>query len=948
MLVLASKGPESRRLFVDRDDLIAEFIGRIHSTPKNDVLFVFGEGGIGKSSLIDHMEDCYARALEWPKEQFLDPWLAICDLPACELVVAFRSRSSSPLRCARINFWEKALGKDPRDAFFGLQAVRQRLDCPAPLFQSACLLYIHATGGLTKEWMAELFPGDRADFSVGLLDQPWTTATLTAMLHLAAHGASIAMPPIALAALGRGLWGFWAKIKAPKSAVEKARKKLGNAIQDLAYLKTHELLEELPRLLAQDINAVLSVNDDAPQDPHSRLVLLFDGYDRFVGGEHHLSARDRRERRRWFHDFLAHLQLGLGAMIVVTGQEPPLWSPEIPVDARPMDHFASSDALAFAAKAAVEPATCRNALVHYATVAHNRVQPLFLALLVDAYRLGNARGVPLDPEHLPENLTVQQKQKEIIERLLGAADDDLNRAIHTLSACRTFDWKSFQHLGNKLGFAPFRARFDTLTGLSFVRPAGEGSFLLHSLIRRFLGGSNAEHDVHQAWLEYYSGDGESVADAIYHQYFLDTPAAEHSWAEAFREAMRTGAHTRCSALLNVRRDLPASFVINCVDEIGAYLTDSARYGDAENELASAATYWHAQAASVITYVVLGDIFLRWADLRQVQSDYADAGEKYALSVAAYDHALELVPNAPRALINKSLALEKLATLWRHQSDYAEADAKYSEALAASDRALDFLPDQIDALNNRGTLFLDWAILRFLQSDYTGAEEKYTASTRAFDHVLDLAPNYIPSLFNRGCVLGQWANAQMRQGDHAGASEHYESAIADCDRLLELAPNRVDGLWQKGELLHYWAELGMHQNDFSGAEERYATSMAAFDRALELAPDNVLALNAQANMLASWADSRLRRGDFATAGECYGAAVMVYDRALEFAPNFLQALNNKGFALQSWPCRMPAARSRRQVTSEEEYKPSRRSKVPMPPESRAWSASAKTRSLYSAV
>src|ERR1022692_4549815 len=47
-------------------------------------------------------------------------------------------------------------------------------------------------------------------------------------------------------------------------------------------------------------------------------------------------------------------------------------------------------------------------------------------------------------------------------------------------------------------------------------------------------------------------------------------------------------------------------------------------------------------------------------------------------------------------------------------------------------------------------------------------------------------------------------------------------------------------------------------------------------------------------------------------------------------------------------RTPASRSRRQVVNREEYKPSRRSSAPTPPEPLAWPASARMRRLYSAV
>src|SRR5450631_2289409 len=47
-------------------------------------------------------------------------------------------------------------------------------------------------------------------------------------------------------------------------------------------------------------------------------------------------------------------------------------------------------------------------------------------------------------------------------------------------------------------------------------------------------------------------------------------------------------------------------------------------------------------------------------------------------------------------------------------------------------------------------------------------------------------------------------------------------------------------------------------------------------------------------------------------------------------------------------RTPASRSRRHVVNREEYKPSRRSSAPTPPEPLAWPASVRMRRLYSAV
>ena len=58
------------------------------------------------------------------------------------------------------------------------------------------------------------------------------------------------------------------------------------------------------------------------------------------------------------------------------------------------------------------------------------------------------------------------------------------------------------------------------------------------------------------------------------------------------------------------------------------------------------------------------------------------------------------------------------------------------------------------------------------------------------------------------------------------------------------------------------------------------------------------------------------------------------------------LGPRFWGAKAW--RTPASRSRRQVDNREEYKPSRRSSAPIPPEPLAWSTAARMRCLYSAV
>jgi tetratricopeptide (TPR) repeat protein len=894
MSVKASEGPESRGLFVNREALIADFLRRIHSTPKNDVLFLYGEGGIGKSSLLDQFEDHYARRIETPEGRFLDPWVNLSASAPRELVHQFSNFQSRPLTCARINFWERALGKDPRDAFFGLQAIRKRLKVPAPLFQSACVLYVHGTEGLTREWMAELFPGDRADFAVGLVDQPWTSAALAGLLHLVAHGAAVTIPAVGIAALVRGLWGLSATLEGPALAARAAKRKLGNAIQDLASYKPGELLEELPRLLAEDTNAALD-------DETDRIILLFDAYDRFTGSEHHLSSGDRYAPDKWFRGFLKHLHLDEGAVVVVTGQELPAWDEEVPIDARAVDYLANADASVFLEKAGIDSDARREGLIHYASVAPDQVQPLFLALLVDAHRLANERGAPPDAEHLPEDATVQHQQKAIIDRLLTAADADLRNAIAALAACRSFDWNAFHWLGQKLAFASFRSEFDTLTGLSCVRQSGESAFVMHSLIRRFLGGEKAGHQIHEACREYYSCTGDSIADAVYHEYFLNKEAAARSWIDAFRGAARRSEHEECGSLLAVRKELPGSFAIEFDSEAGEYLARMSRYDDAERELSIAAHYWGEKSSrdgdrDIAALNSRGDALQRWATLRAQRSDHQGAEEKYGAAVEAYDRAQVLAPNDIGALNNKGLALQNWADLRAQRSDRAGAEEKYSAAVGAYDQALAVAPNDIAALSNKGGSLQRWADLRVEQSDYPNAEEKYRAAVEAYDQALTMAPNYIDALNNKGLALQNWADLRAQWNGHPRAEEMYGAAVEAYDRALALASLDPQVLNNKGIALGSWAGLRAQRSDPVGAEEKYGAAVGAYDQALAVAPDDIAALNNKGNALQSWADLR---GDHADTDAKYGAAVEAYDRALALAPNDIDARNNKGNALAKW-------------------------------------------------
>ena len=64
--------------------------------------------------------------------------------------------------CAELNFGIAAGGNDqPKQAFFGLLALRRELvqyKVKFPLFDFACVWYLHQTEGISQEKLKNLFP----------------------------------------------------------------------------------------------------------------------------------------------------------------------------------------------------------------------------------------------------------------------------------------------------------------------------------------------------------------------------------------------------------------------------------------------------------------------------------------------------------------------------------------------------------------------------------------------------------------------------------------------------------------------------------------------------------------------------------------------------------------------------------------------------------------------
>jgi tetratricopeptide (TPR) repeat protein len=961
-----SEGPLARECFVNREEVIKTFLSRIHN-PQPDILFLHGEGGIGKSRLLDHLEANFCRHLRTENTSLFGPWERLEKLQARELVERFRDLQTVEIPTARLNFGSIALGKDPQEAFEGLTQIRVKLGLPTERFQAACLIYLKMEGRLTKEAISRIFPGEHAATLASLVDglSPNGLLSVAAPIFSGVTLAVSVVDPHAAAgthlahvtlSLVNTIWASSAKLLGPSIETWRAKRTLRKSrFDDPNRFKPEDIIDLLPDLLAEDLNVWLEAG-------LGNFVLLFDSYQSFFSSQHFSFSGDRSSPDWWLRRFLSALDLQKGAVVVGAGQEPPRGMPAIRCRPFALSDLEPADANLFLQKAGVEPDSLRRSILRYAATEGTRVQPLLCALVADLYRLLPSDSTPPDFDVLSMNDAVQGKLEEVVERIVATSDTHIRYAIRAMAAPRRFDWDLYRWVGKETDFySVSRAAFDTLSALSCVRVSQDGSFMMHSLLRRSFGGPKADEEVQKACLDYFSRPGASTIEGIYHLYFLAPEEAIASWIDQFREAASASRHAECAEFLTIRREIGESFAVQYSDEVGEYLGSLSRQADAEAEFNRSVRHWQAlvdEAREVQNYLGYGNALARWADLLAARSEDEAAEKKYAQAEESFDRALALAPDSDGALNNKGNALASWANLLAARGQAEAAEEKYARAAYSCDRALALTPDRVGALNNKGRALVSWgnllaargqaeaeeekyaqatdscgralalapdfvgalktrgdalhseADLLAVRSEHEAAEKKYAQATDSFESALELAPDDVGVLNKKGNALQRWAQLLAKRGEHEAAVKKYACAVASYDRALALVPD-VLTLSNKGCAFANWGKLLEERSEHEAVEEKYAQATASFDRAVALTSDDFATSNNMGNALRSEADLVAARSEKEAAKEKYAQAIASYDRALALAPNYAAVLNNKSLALQNW-ADLLAARSEKEA------------------------------------
>jgi ADP-ribosylglycohydrolase/tetratricopeptide (TPR) repeat protein len=560
---LAAVGHDrSLELFYDRDEVIGRFVALINEDPPpRRVLYLHGLGGNGKSLLLRYLAArCCVRV---PQGE----WERMRRMPAAELAGALsRVPKAAHVPVARIDFGARPVGENrPQECFSALFMLKQQLarhHITTPRFDFAAVTYMHKMGFDLGRRLPELFPGSELGLALGLAD---------------------ALLPIQLMRVGQDMFDALDKRLDDVFTRRRVARRLlrADAEEILSLAPEPDLIEQMPRLFATDLRS--AVGDGKGR--HERVVLLFDTHEAFFGeaiaDPNALVHADFLMRDEWLRSLLGHLPLEAGVVAVVAGRIRPPWGsapvaaiPDAFVDAHPVGSLATADALAYLAKAGVDSEELRKALADYATVGPGEVHPYFLGLCADVALAAQQHGGQLDPASFGQSDEIAAKQLDLARRLLAWVPAEVEYAILALSACRSFTYRTFGYIGDRLEFPHQRGDFDRLVAFSFVSPTTSGpddregaapTFSMHQLLRRALGGARPDsiRRAHEVLEERYrdlaaGGDFTARLEQIYHAGQLDPATGVAEWVSVMDQCLAAGRYDRCRAMITLLGDMPAS------------------------------------------------------------------------------------------------------------------------------------------------------------------------------------------------------------------------------------------------------------------------------------------------------------------------------------------------------------------------------------------------------
>lgn len=895
--------------FTDRYPLTRLFAHYLNdSQPRGKILFFYGDGGNGKSLLLRYLRERCCKRLR------SDNWAYLVTLPDEEFVANFEvAEDAEAVPWAMLDFGMQPRGNDrPQEPFSALLMLRRALSSYGlqfPLYDFGSVWYLHRTQQLSKERLANLFPAEEMDLIVALSD------TILNVLNTTTFG----LTGLAKAVLGlinkhagckrnERLTLFLQRRKLDKVQVERI----------MQMDPDKELINELPILFAEDLNASMTMSD-APQ----RLVLCFDTHEAFWGYQRDLSNELYFQRDEWLRCFLTSLELEGGIVAVVAGRDRPRWPqateeqgtiPEKYIDAQLVGHLSDTDALVYLDRVGVLDQPLCQSLLEAARVAANEIHPFYLGLCVDIVQAAGAKGILLTPDDFAIDPKLIDKEQTLIDRLLKYVDAETKDAIYVISACRSFDWDIYQALAQSLHFHASHAAFKMLTQFSFVwrsEQSDEGWYRIHDLLRRLLCecGEQRVRYAHEVMEQYYlaqleMGDATVVIEATYHACCLDWKRGGAQWVVVFDKVLERSRYDLCRGLLQVRtgmimEDSSLEYGDVCRAE-GDYFASLLNYVAAEQKYREAVAAYDKVPTDMSDATALhtnkGVALNKISDVQRQLGQYEQALQSCEAAVISYEAVLQLAPNLVRAYNNKGAALQSLGELQVKLGLLRQGARSYRAAKDMFDMALQRSPNHVNAHVNKGNVLVSLGDLQIVLEEPYLALQSYHQADQAYDVALSLDPNVPVVYYNKARALHHQGNCHVQRGKFLEAYVCYTDAIPAYETALLLAPDWVMAYNSKGGLLGSLGELLAKLLCFHEAQQRYLQSSEAYQAVLERVPNAIETCNNKGYVLRRLSDMQAVLGEDNAALTSCVQAIAVLDMLLQCAPDHINAYNNKGLAL----------------------------------------------------
>ncbi|MDD3269886.1 MAG: hypothetical protein PHX14_11235 [Syntrophomonadaceae bacterium] len=510
-----SNAEESRtlELFTDRYDLTRRFSSYLNEDPcPNKLLYFYGEPGNGKTLLLRYLKKkCCKRIRD------IDNWNAIKEIEGSKFLTHLQNAEDvDDIPCILIDFDSRDNYFNPKEPVDVLMKIRRDfgdMGFSFHFFDYAMIWYLKSVRQLDENKIKSLFADEKTDIVFSIVE-----------LVFAPLGPTKAI----LKHIGKKVGPTWYEYI-------KRRKIEDKDVEEIRGLEPRELLNWLPKYLALDLNASMLKEKSA-----RRAVLLFDTHEALWGFEGKMASNYNSEMLDiWLRNFLAHLELKDGIVVVVAGREPPNWSkvskwkiPEEYIDLHAVDFLSWDDALRYLEKAGIEEENHREAIVSNLEE-YGLVHPFLLGLCADTELTKIRQGIEFDAKDYLPKLEQKSILSQVIDRFLRYTDRDTSRTFKALGACRTFDESLYYMLGKELYFPVSAERYKLITReyslvkeyplesmkqSSYAVKGDNGKiilvdpdytqtrrFSLHSLFRRLLHDNKDEVTIvaHQKLKEYY-------------------------------------------------------------------------------------------------------------------------------------------------------------------------------------------------------------------------------------------------------------------------------------------------------------------------------------------------------------------------------------------------------------------------------------------------------------